>query len=654
MVRQARQSSRAMSRLLITDDVDESWIEDRLAEDAASDLLILRWLDASRRRRLGSRLRGRLLDPKELAPQAIVRVREYMTGTIADLPRQDLGGSTLIDMLRTGQHSSEWWYLQTAERNPWRNRSITQAYRLALVRGALEGKKYDKVCARLNDAELAAVLMAGPGDPIRMIADRVAGPGRWGATKWLLQYGRNALLEVRSALSRLALLRFSGWRTVDAPTGGIYVFTLFPYFWIDPFGDAVERFFAVLPRGPMFRYLAWLVNPRDIRGRRKAAGATLLGRRIVPLQRYIGVREVLGLLAPDAFFRCLRARRRLDRLQSRFAGYEVGSLIAADIARSLSSTELFSARLLHVAVARFIEEVRPAAILYRAEQQPFERALLVSARGRSRCIAFRHTPFGENYLPVRLASDEVKRALTAPNDAASLPLPDAFLVPGEVGRSRLLVAGFPAERIAVCGPQRHPALVSKPDPRASQEHEHFDVYVAINTVLEDTEALFRALGAVVADGPMFRLIVRTHPALPLSRAETCRLLSLAGLEGRYVFAAADLYGELARSRALVLNPSTLAFEAMALGVMPIAFENPATFPTNSIADYAESLYIVRDEDELRRALLEVRADARGAQERRRSWPDVLRSVFADLRSPLESQLMDALLKLEVVDRRMTR
>jgi predicted glycosyltransferase len=106
-------------------------------------------------------------------------------------------------------------------------------------------------------------------------------------------------------------------------------------------------------------------------------------------------------------------------------------------------------------------------------------------------------------------------------------------------------------------------------------------------------------------------------------------------------AGVDVYDYIAASDAMICIGSTIAFEAMVLGTMPIVFENPATFNVTSLVEFDAALFVARNTDELRLAIDAVQRDLPAAQVRRGHWPQTIERVLGDLRSPLAAQLRTA-------------
>lgn len=590
-----------MKRLVLWDGSTTGWLESaasgewHVAVVGASDVM----LREQHALALAKLVDVRFLDLAPHAAQAREQVASYLTDALAVLPREDLG-----DL---------WWALEITEKSPFRGPLVERLYRLALLEGLRSKEEYEEVILAVDDPLLAQVLDA----------ERAASASLDSRRYWM-----NAFREVRSALLARLVAFLGRW---PRQGGRATCFTFYPYWWLRPFDDsASERFLDVRP--PLFSYAAWLSEPRHLLHRRGAA--RVAGQRVLtPLQREIGLGALLRVLSPWTYLRVLRAARRARPVPP-FGEVDVTPLIASDLVRSLSSTQLFAFQLIRDAVGRYVRRAEPVALLYRVEFQPFEHALLLGAGGIP-TVGFRHSPFGSAYIPMRFGPGSLGQT--------DMPLPDAMLVSGPVGAAALAAQGYPGP-VAVCGPQRHPDLAAavRRVKLRTRRPEELVAYVAIAIVRADTEALLAAVAYAARQLPELRLVLKTHPSRQLPVAELRAILTAVGLTERVSFAGPDLYEDITASDAVVLVGSTLAFEAIALGVPAIVFENPATYAATSLAEYKTGLHIVRNGAELARALSDVHRDSQSTRAKRDRWPELLRSVFGDLDAPIDSLLTDSL------------
>lgn len=629
------------------------------AGDAVDVLLLglspawLRWQHPARAEALRS---CAMVDPARFADAVRSQVRRFVVDFIGALPEIDLGGGETLARLLRDPEGSVWWYLETSEKGPYRGPLIGQLHALAMARAAIDAGGYEEVAHSVRDPLLRAALQSSDGSG-RLVDLGIDGtPARHGNAlhdRPLLRYLVNTVL----ASARL----FAAWSLPRAPDGraGIarrrrVVFTVFPGWWTSATRPAArERFFAAANEAHIAGYLAWVTSPGDLRRNRAGVAAVAARHRILFLQHFLGLADLAAVWSPRRFRR-LRAFERLrSRIRVRFAGFEAGPLVVRDIARSLSGNETFQDLLLRRAVARATAALAPSAILYRAEFQPLENAMLRGSAGRATRLGFVHFPFGENYLSAQFGVDEVERHSRLSGDPDARPMPDGLLAGGEAMAEHLTATGFPRSRIEVCGPLRYDSLMAYRQTqlpkmtlrrRLQLPSDSTIIIVALAIVEADTEALFGAMmEALEGHTRDVRIVVRTHPNRPAGDPALATTIATLGADRASVMPDdGALYDYIAAADAMVCIGSMIAFEAMALGVMPIVFDNPGTFGAVSLAEYNEALFSVRTGAELRDAIWHVVGDDEVAAGKREAWPRQLSRVFGDLDRPAADQFTRAL------------
>lgn len=654
-------------RLLIVDCYDTTAFE-RLAQASAPedrcDVLLLGlsadWFEWRHAARLPGSSRWQILDPGPFADEAWRLVAAFVVDFIPRLPRLDLGGTTLARLLDRPD-GSDWWFMETSEKGPYRGPLVGQLYRLALIRLAVQRGVYDEVWHGVEEAALAALLKReGRGVQWNALAhsSRSDGPP---LVDWpLIRYWGQALRA--AAWLVLARVVSRTIRAVPPPSGAELTFTVFPAWWSGAdTASPADRFFSLRGTARPQGYLAWLTEPRRLWRHRAHLRRAFRARGIVPLQQFLGLRDLVSVFSPAAYFRVRTFERRLrGLLRAEFAGFDIRTLIGREVSRSLSSHEPFQDRLLQRAVRRAALVIRPAYVQYRAEFQPVEHALLrglEQAGGGAPGLGFVHFPFGERYLSMRFSAEEG----VAGSDLASVfprPMPHGILAIGPSAARHAAGGGYPADRVAVCGPQRYGRLMDVRQrvhsrgalrQRVGLPADRMIVFVALAIMEADTEALCAALAKVSGALDDILLVVRTHPNRPRNDGALGVMLSDLGPDGAMLMpAGADLYDAMAAADVMVCIGSMIAFEAMALGVMPILFENPSTYPATSLAEYQSGLFIAHDGRGLIEAIEAVRVQSMEARQKRLAWPALLNDVFGDLARPLREQMDDALRVLGVV------
>lgn len=595
-----------------------------------------------------------VVDASALAPEAHRVVSEYVLALSERLPATDLGGQTLCDLL-DGPDGNAWWYLETSEKGAYRTPLVGQLYRLALVRLAVQRASYTDVLFSIREQPLATAISAAMESTSSW---RMAESNPLNQLTWLERhpFARLIIQQVRGFGRFVATTAFLWWARLprSSSVGGRWVFTAFPTWWTATHTPTPrDRFFTSLSEATVGGYLALLTEPGRLWRHRHAARRALRDRRMLPLNRYLSLADGLSLFAPRRFRRLWRFERDVRRhLSETFLGFDVSRLIADDIRWSLSGYESIQDEWLARAMRRAVSALTPSLVLYRAEFQPAESAIAWGIGRRARAIGYQHHPFGRKYLQMQFTATQMADSLADVPPSHARPLPDGMIAIGPALADHVVEGGYPRSRVAVCGPQRYGPLIryrrEQPTPVVLREKlgiasDAFVVVVALAIVESDTEALFGALVAGCDDMADLRIIVRTHPNRPQGDPALEAALDALG-RTRAVLMPPDaaIYDYIAAADCMVCVGSMIAFEAMALGIMPIVVDNPSAFGAISLAEYDSALFVVRNAAELKVAVTAVRSGSPAAASRRAEWPRMLDRVMGDLQRPLGTQ-MDAAL-----------
>jgi len=599
-----------------------------------------------------------LIDPSELEGEAHRLVGEYVIGLSERLPVTVLGGQTLSELL-DGPDGNAWWYLESSEKGAYRTPLVGQLYRLALIRLATRRAAYSEVRFSIREHPLAAAISTAFAHE-RGWGLVEAGPGP--SPGWLARhtFARLALQQVRGFARFLAITAFLWWARLPQPssTGGRWVFTAFPTWWnATHTSTPQDRFFTNLGEADIRGQLVLLTEPGRLWRHRHAACHSLRTRGMVPLHRYLSVVDAFSAFAPRRYRWLWQFERTMmPHLTETFLSFSVGHLIATDIRLSLSGYEPIQDEWLARATRRAVSALAPDLVLYRAEFQPAESAIAWGLDRRAPAIGYHHHPFGRKYLQMQFTAAQLDDSLAEVPSRVARPLPDGLIAIGPVLADHIVEGGYPRERVSVCGPQRYGPLMryrrEKPSQAALREKlgiepEAFVVVVALAIVESDTEALFGSLVGGCGDMDDMRIIVRTHPNRPEGDpALEAALDALGRRRASLMPAQARIYDYIAAADCMVCVGSMIAFEAMALGIMPVVVDNPSAFGAISLAEYDDGLFVVRNARELQAAINEVRNAGPQAAARRALWGAMLGQVMGNLEQPLGEQLDTALARFD--------
>ena len=658
-----------MRRLILTDSYDLSWLGVAQASTRSGDSWAILPLGLSHRayqhrtsQDLGGLSECVVVDVGEVAPEARLLVKDFVLEAFHRLPEQPLGGQNLYDLLQTPE-GNQWWFLRTSEKNPIRDPLIELLYRLAVVRSVVGMSTYDEIWIAVDEAPLGDVLASSLSttNETRVLTTTQRQYKWWWDRFPLVRYWIHAFRTLLDFMLVRLLFSLPGWPRVRAMDGGVLFFTMYPYWWLSPFSqNSRERFFAAPDKVPGGQYLTWFVWPGKLWRNRNRVKEAVRRHGMVPFQAYVDVLQACSLLSPLSFARTVRFHRGMrEALTLDFRGFEVGGLIGDDLSRSLTGSEFFVNVLLCKAARKLGHTSGARGFVVRMEAQVDENALFMGVGKQIPTVGFLHSPIVDHSLPLHFAPGELAERLQRDPSPRVRPFPDGVLVCGPGWENRLVAAGVPADRIALCGPQRHQSLADRLLNARGRDAARLElglpsevpiVVVALALLESETEALFRALMDSLVDGAIegLRVIIKTHPNKLASEDALGEAMLAMGPEKASIMPpGADIYHYLAAADALVCIGSWVAFDAMAMGVMPIVFEDPATFAATSMASYEEGLFIARDGTELRAALVDTMSQSENARQKRQAWSEMLVGVFGDLSRPLDEQLREGLRDLGV-------
>jgi len=608
---------------------------------------------------IGDRSDVSLLDVEPWSDGVSQAVREFLIPLIYDMPEtQGPDGCALADVLARPDGGNDWWYLEVSEKSPLRGSFVRSLYHLGLMQQAVTSTPYVRVVWQVSDARLRAAFLSAADAPV---VDVPASP-RYelaGSQSW--RYWAQAVRASVEVLGIRLIARLAKWPE-QTRTGAAQIFTLYPHWWLRPYtGQDTDRFFpkidtdrADLP----IDYLTWWSGGLGEAWRsRHDARAVLIRERMTLLQRHVPLRVLMHLYSPRMFARLQRFRRRVARSPwPRFYGCDVRTLLDREIDRSIGSGELALDRMVEAAVSAVLTARPSQALLFRFEGQPLDRALTIAARGRTRAIGYWHSAIAlcPNYLPFWFVPGALRPA-AAFGRIAPMPMPDAMLVTEQICEGTLTRQGFPAGRVARCGPVRHVEallVANRGVTRAQWRQKHelpqdgTVLFVATSVVATDAMAMVTAVAAVLDDVPVRCVLVRVHPAMAVPDHVWSALERVVGPSNvRRVSSSEHLYELMAAADVVVTGGSTLAFEAMALGVMPVLFESSGDFSASAFGPFSHACFVVRNTATLSAALSAVVHRTPEWAHRVAEWPQLGDAVFGDPRADRAERFHSALRRL---------
>jgi hypothetical protein len=586
-----------------------------------------------------------VLDPCPWAEEAERWVREFVVPLLDELPERKLqDGQPLGALLSQANGLNDWWLLPISEKSPLRS-WIQDLYSLAMIHRACRYGNYALVGLGISDRLFRHVVAGGLSVPTYGkggLSFPIPAP----CLEWL--YYICAIRAWVRHVGLQVLARHAGWPDVPPPEGPA-IFTVFPAWWSEADSrDAKDRFYPSqagdVPGGiggGQGYWVWWSGGLRKTWRFRQVWKDLIRKKQFTLLSRHIPARAWWYLFSPIRFFRLCRFRKTVGKLSwPRFQGFDIGPLLQREISRSIGSGAVVTGRLLAETLRGCAFRWSLTELWFRFEGQPIDRALISAIRGISRSVGFWHSAFaaGPNYLPIVLKQGCLAETAQAA-EAFSPPFPDTMMTIGSIGQKTLQEAGLPPDRIRICGPLRSGQMIQSLRQTRFGQNQGVEpgtatrrpvLFLAGSVAPIENRGLVHALLRSLASLPPVELVLRPHPACPFPEDFGDLLRSHPGVVGFSVASDQEVYRQLASADVLVSGGSSIVFDAMALGVMPLVYECPGEFSACSMQNFESAIFRARNSEEMIRNLKAIFGRTKAWSDRRARWPRVCQAVFGDL------------------------
>lgn len=574
-------------------------------------------------------------------------VGSFYVNFIFELPRKVKPG------LFFRKDKNLWWFLEVNERCSYRSRIINRLFFLGLIAESAGRTQFSEICLYLDDRIVAESILQWKKFKVVDLSKNYISKLRASFSDsvfcFLSRYIANCVGVFLLFLSRSLALKVAGIKGSRPEAGrGVYFFTNFPFWWNRPYGKSPdEKFFGTFVESTMREYpafyAAWLfsLKPLAIFLNRSALNRFFEKHRMLLLDTLLNLREKSLVLMPGYFIWALSVFRYFRSFKSSYKDFDISGLVRYEIARSLAHVEFFDDILMETAVRNFAVRYSPRALVYRIEFQPFEKAILSGISGRCAAVGFQHSTYSRNRISHYFAPDEFRFHLAEGNASYGMPLPDTILSTGHYFRDIVVAAGFPKDKILLCGPLRYAGLVRYIKARNDKyEIRHRLGFadadriflVAFNWVKEEVMPLVHSIVEALKDEPApVRMIFRSHPNKRYDR-EIRSFLKAAKPNFKYIFLEDEfsIYDGICLSDAVMQVPTTLGYEAIAIGRMPITYENTHIFSLNSTEELEACSFVVRSPGELKAAMRSVLSEDERFCGKKSAWPATLAKFFYDM------------------------
>jgi hypothetical protein len=460
--------------------------------------------------------------------------------------------NSLVASLAVGRaREIDWWVCRPASRNTHASALHTQCMRLALVRALLdEGRR---LVVKTDNPEMAKALrplLGGQGVVLR---------GGWYRKRLRMAFW-NACSSLFHAVASLAAARRTR-RDARIP-GDAPISVLETFVYRDSFQNGIFKdfhyptFYESLERDQRRRlyYLPLFYRIRDYKALfvdlRKADRNFLLR------EDYLGWRDYAF-----AFGHWWRAAKLKGR-QARFAGFEVGGLVDADLEDGRFANSIIQALLNY----RFLSQPKPGLNIdryvdwYEGHDLDHAVAAAVNWNGRKIALIDLRPIAPESYLSVTPTVHEVACGVVA-----SIWGVIGSRVREQIARAHPSLSVLPApglRHLRLVGFHR---LLSEASPT---------ILVLLSQELHLVAQLLATVGPLLQTGSGYHWWFKRHPGMPREEAE----VALAAWDKDAELVEGDLYDWLAKAAAVISLGSNTPIEAVAAGV-PVICASSGNSPT---------------------------------------------------------------------------
>ena len=662
--------------LVVIDQIQAGWVEEaRQAEGDVHYFSIVLGSSGARYLRQNQEafqdLHHSVIPLENYAESAQHHLQTFYPEFVYHFPRYvRLAGLTLLDLLSRQEGVNLWWLGGTCEKSPFRGPLIKQLYALALLREVLNNGHFDEIWLWLQDADLRSCIEEG----IASLNQRVRSwhvRGQRQSRQWLRK-GQGPFLFVRLIALRIFVVTHSFLcRSIlwvckvrraepgsETPRVGLY--SRYPILWRNPYSlNQEERYFSHLAARLRERvrvfYIVMVSDwPWQLWKHRHHLATVFSDQNIVPLSLYLTLADFLRVLFDVSLPLCyLRYRWQMaPALRVRFLGWNISGLWNAELCRTLTGAEIHQNLLRVAAVRRVTSKLEISMLINPLEFQPMERAIWAGARGHATTVAFQHSTFCRNHFMYFFKEAELKSYIDEAVGDPS-PLPDYYIVAGTWPYEIMLHNGVPASRLGLCGAIRYNDLpVVGPDwERQSALKRDLNVPLEKTAVLvltsqsrDESIEMIDALADASSDlGGQFVFLFKCHYHCRIEDYIEQIFGSVSpSVEYRNLDVDGTLYHYIRGADVVLVGATTAAVEALALGHLPIIYNNPAILNLSSLMDFSGTALFVSTPEQLVTALKRISSGDLDRQSFVKDRANTLGKVFYRLDGNADERLVSFL------------
>lgn len=643
--------------LIITDNIRAKWLKNisTLATKNKYDISILTLGFTSEHFSICNKDNLRLLNNykfvniDEVSSGVQTSVRKFYIDFIFQIPTK-----VDKDILFCG-NKNLWWLLYISVKCPFESEIINRLFYLGLTKAVMGEGQFKKVYIAIDDYVVRQTILDWKSDIVPLnekIFSKIKYIIFHSTLHLSVRYIKNCYSFFLVNLLRAFSLKLAGiLPSYTSSKKGVFIFTNYPSWWHRPYSSMPEeKFFGPLYKNLSQKYktsyalLLFSLNPLAIFLKRKYLKRFFKENNAVLLDMQLNIRQKAVILSFRYLKWALKFRNYFKKaFKPIFEGFNIAKVLDDEIYYSLSKIGLHKNILIEDIFSKFTGNFSPKILIYRLEFNSFEKAILNGINRRCPTLTFQHSTLSVNLISHFFAEGEIEFHLKDSSGLA-MPLPDFIFTTGEYYYNIMCKYGFPREQIYICGPMRFNNLLSylrqdKEKDALRQElgfSKSDKIFLVVMNWIE-REGLSLIVSLIKSQTQIYDkstiFLLRNHPHMRYDK-NISRLLKSLKPHFRYMVIDDKilLYDAISISDAVIQVPSTLGYEALAIGRMPITYENLHCFNVNSSEGLKGHAFILNSSGAFNYAVNSVVQNQDNVKEMINRWPEAMKNFFYDLKS----------------------
>jgi hypothetical protein len=532
------------------------------------------------------------------------------------------------------------YLIDITENSPFKGKLTNRLFNLSLYNQARNSSSYDKLEVLIRDKTLKTIING---------KSRVA----IGQTlKVFFVYWAQCLRFLTKGITLNLLIKLRKFEFKSGHSTFV-IFSIFPYWWLNATSHyARERFFPDLDLEKLRAqgsYLVWLESPMFEIGSKLSLLSNLLTKhRVILLNNYLDIRSYMSVFSITDFTRILRFKNRvLHNNNFMFQKSDVSVFIKEDILNSLGQGEFTRSRLILLAVRRYLSVVPTKALIFRFENQPIDRSIIMASKGLTKSIAYWHSSLSEceNFLSLR--NIWPLSALSLDEGTWGTNTPNFVFVPNDICKESIIKHGMLSTSVFNIGPTRHleplnrKEFFAKDDKNSksaglSSENSENVIVLICSADRNISQLLLQTSLKVISKFGKVKIRIKLHPAW-VPKGEFLKMLEQEAARVQIMDVKEDIYQLISQASYVISAGTQLIFESILLDTVPIVYEPSSSFNPTKFTVFEKSCFIVNSEVTMHDALDQIMSGSEALKDKMLNWPKLIQEVFGspNLANPYE-------------------